>query len=103
MDDFGPGRPDRKAWAAFAALGLTRVSVGVVSGDPDVRSLYYQRWTDEDLRAAFAGLKSAGIGASVLTLVSAGGIEQRRVACRANGRARQVARLATGRLRLPAG
>ncbi len=75
LDDFGPGLPNRSAWAAFAALGLSRVSVGVTSGDPIVRSFYHQAWSDEDLRNAFADLKSAGIGASVLTLVGAGGIE----------------------------
>jgi hypothetical protein len=75
LDDFGSGRPGQKAWAAFAALGLTRVSVGVVSGDSEVRSIHNQGWSDEDLRASFADLKSAGIGASVLTLVGAGGVE----------------------------
>ena len=75
LDDFGPGLPTRPAWAAFAVLGLTRVTVGVTSGDPVVRSFYHQTWTDEDLRRAFADLKSAGIGASVLTFVAAGGLE----------------------------
>ena len=75
LDDFGPGLPGHSAWAAFAALGLTRVSVGVVSGDSEVRSLYHQGWSDEELRAAFADLKSAAIGASVLALVGAGGVE----------------------------
>ena len=75
LDDFAPGRPDCAALAAFAPLGLTRISVGVVSGDRDVRSLYQQGWSDDDLRTTFADLKSAGIGASVLTLVGAGGVE----------------------------
>ena len=75
LDDFARGRPPGAAWAAFAGLGLVRVSVGMVSGDREVRLLYDQRWSDEDLVATFADLKSAGIGASVLTLVGAGGIE----------------------------
>ncbi len=75
LDDFAPGRPASAAWAAFAALGLARVSLGMVSGDHDVRLLYDQGWSAEDLRATFADIKSAGIGASVLTLVSAGGAE----------------------------
>ena len=70
-----PGLPGRSGWAAFAALGLKRVSIGMISGDPEVRSLYHQGWTDEEVRAAFADLKSAGIGASVLALVGAGGVE----------------------------
>jgi hypothetical protein len=75
LDDFAPKLPGRSGWAAFAALGLKRVSIGMVSGDPEVRSLNNQGWTDEELRTAFADLKSAGIGASVLTLVGAGGVE----------------------------
>jgi len=75
LDDFIQGRPDRDSWKQFAALGLNRVSIGIASGDPAVRALYHQRWSDQDLRAAFADLKSAGIGASVLTLVGAGGLD----------------------------
>jgi hypothetical protein len=75
LDDFIPGRPDRADWPEFAALGLTRVSVGIASGDSVVRARYHQQWTDDALRAAFADLKAAGIGASVLTLVAAGGDE----------------------------
>ncbi len=75
LDDFARGCPPRESWAAFAALGLVRVSVGMVSGDREVRLLYDQGWSDEDFRATFADLKSAGIGASVLTLAGAGGIE----------------------------
>ena len=52
------------------------MSVGVISGDPAVRALYGQSWSDEDLLAAFADLKSSGIGASVLAVVGAGGIER---------------------------
>ena len=47
----------------------------MVSGDSEVRSIHNQKWSDEDLRASFGDLKSAGIGASVLTLVGAGGVE----------------------------
>jgi hypothetical protein len=75
LDDFAGGRPSTTAWAELAALGLSRVSIGVVSGDPEVRLLYGQDWSDDDLRASFADLKSAEIGASVLTLVGAGGVE----------------------------
>ena len=84
-------------------LGLTRVSVGVTSGDPVVRSFYHQAWTDEDLRRAFADLKAAGIGASVLTLVAAGGLEHADSHVRANGRTHLVARPESRRFRLPAG
>jgi hypothetical protein len=75
LDDFAHGRPDRADWREFAALGLTRVSVGIASGDSEARARYHQQWTDDALGATFADLKVAGIGASVLTLVGAGGAE----------------------------
>ncbi len=65
-------RPDATAWRELAALGLTRVSIGIESGDPDVRALFRQSWRDEEIRSAIADLKAAGIGLSVLTLVGAG-------------------------------
>ena len=73
LDDFIEGRPDRDSWKQFAACGLNRVSIGIASGDPTVRAPYQEHWSDQDLRGVFALLKSAGIGASVLTLVGAGG------------------------------
>jgi hypothetical protein len=75
LDDFASRRPDRDDWKQFAAAGLKRASIGIASGDPAIRALYHQHWTDEELRGAFADLKSAGIGASVLTLVGAGGAD----------------------------
>ncbi len=55
---------------------MLRISLGVESGDPDVRSLYDKSWTDDDLVAIVADLKSAGLGVSLLTLVGAGGVER---------------------------
>ena len=40
-----------------------------------VRSRYHQLWSDEVFRVTFADLKAAGLGASILTLVGAGGVE----------------------------
>ncbi len=75
LDDFRPPLPDRAAWREFASRGLIRVSLGVESGDPAVRAIYHKNWSDEELRSAVADLKAAGLGASLLTLVGAGGIE----------------------------
>src|SRR5262249_23528231 len=75
LDDLGPPLPARAAWREFASRGLTRLSLGVESGDPGVRALYHKSWSDEELRSAVADLKAAGLGASLLTLVGAGGIE----------------------------
>ncbi len=72
LDDFRPGATD---WTALARLGLARLSFGMTSGDPVVRSLCHQHWSDEEFRVTFADLKAAGLGASILTMVGAGGVE----------------------------
>jgi hypothetical protein len=76
LDDFARGGHGRGVWTEYAALGIKRVSVGIVSGDPGIRALYHQQGSNQNFRETFADLKSAGIGASVLTLVGAGGTEQ---------------------------
>jgi hypothetical protein len=76
VDQFAPSGPPRTAWADFAARGLSRVSLLIESGDSAVRALYLKNWRDDDLRTTLGDLKSAGLGASVLTLVGAGGIER---------------------------
>jgi hypothetical protein len=75
LDDFDASLHARKSWADYAARGLSRVSLLIESGDPGVRARYLKTWRDNDLRATFAGLNAAGLGASVLTLVGAGGVE----------------------------
>jgi hypothetical protein len=74
LDDFCSGAVGRPAWTVLATLGLSRVSLGMTSGDPAVRSLYHQQWSDEEFRLTFADLKAAGLGASILALVGAGGV-----------------------------
>lgn len=76
LDDFGGPRHGRAVWRRFAERGLNRVSLGVESGDPDVRAIHRKRWEDDDLRAIVADLRAAGPGVSVLTLVGAGGVER---------------------------
>jgi hypothetical protein len=78
LDDFAPPRPDRPAWQRFRAQHLRRVSLGIESGDPDVRALYCKTWTNEDVRALAAELKDSGLGVGVLVLVDAGGDENAR-------------------------
>jgi hypothetical protein len=87
LDDFDRPRPDRAGWAELATLGLIRTSLGVESGDSNVRTIYQESWSDEDLRATVADIKSAGLGISLLTLVGAGG------ALRANSHVERTARL----------
>ena len=71
LDQFGPA-PD---WQALRARGLVRVSVGIESGDLDVRALYGKSWTDEALRATVSAMKSAGICVSPIVFLGAGGRE----------------------------
>jgi hypothetical protein len=87
LDKFASPRPDRAGWRELAACGLVRISIGVESGDPDVRRIYQKSWVDEGLRETISECKSAGLGVSVLTLVGAGGVE------RAESHIEQTARL----------
>jgi hypothetical protein len=73
LDDFSPGRPDRETLRAARERGLLHVSLGVESGDCDLRSRFGKNWSDDDLRAAAADLRASGIKFSLLTLVGAGG------------------------------
>jgi hypothetical protein len=76
LDDFGGPRFGREGWHRFAERGLNRVSLGVESGDPEVRAIYGKGWEDVELRATVADIKAAGLGVSVLTLVGGGGVER---------------------------
>lgn len=75
LDDLAPPRPDRDGFARLRDWHLRRVDLGVESGDPEVRALYGKTWADADLRETVADLKAAGIAASVVLLVGAGGAE----------------------------
>lgn len=76
LDDFAGHSYDAGDWQRLAGRGLSRVSLGVESGDPGVRSVYGKSWDDDELRSTVGLIKAAGLGASVLTLVGAGGLER---------------------------
>jgi hypothetical protein len=76
IDDFAVPVPDEAGWRELAARGLVRIAVGVESGDADVRRLHGKSWSDDNLRSVVSAVKAAGLGASVLTLVGAGGLER---------------------------
>jgi hypothetical protein len=75
LEDFARSRPDHAAFRDYAALGLIRVSLAVWSGDPEARAIYGHNWGDDALRATLTDIKRAGLGASILALVGAGGVE----------------------------
>jgi hypothetical protein len=76
IENFDLARPDRAGWHELAKRGIVRVSLGVESGDSEIRSYYYKRWDNHELRAAVADIKATELGVSLLTLIGAGGVEQ---------------------------
>jgi Radical SAM superfamily len=62
-------------WPALRTRGLVRVSLGIESGDPLVRTLYGKTWTNDALRATVSALTAAGIGVSPIVWLGAGGSE----------------------------
>ena len=75
LDRFDPPLPDRKGWTELRSRGLTRVSLGIESGDPAVRARFGKSWTNEVLVSLVANLEAAAIGVTVILLVGAGGVE----------------------------
>ena len=76
LDNFAEPLPDRAGWHELFRRGLVRISLGVESGDVDVRGIYHKYWGDEALRATVADCKAAGLGISLLMLVGGGGAER---------------------------
>ncbi len=73
LDDFVPPLPDSEGWRRLRKAHLGRITLGVESGDPQVRSSFGKSWTDDDLRSLIADLKAAEIGVGVVVLIGAGG------------------------------
>lgn len=74
--DVVPAPPLRADDAAhWASLGLKKVTLGLESGDPAVRSLYGRRGDNDAFLAAVSALKGAGLGVGVMLLGGAGGLE----------------------------
>lgn len=77
LDEFQAPVADAETLKAAYDLRLSRIAFGVESGDPEVRRIHGKTWTDQELQSFVANAKEAGIGLSVLTLVGAGGRENR--------------------------
>ena len=73
LDEFQSHLPDADVLTRWRALGLTRVTLGVESGDESVRSRFGKAWSNADLVATVANLKAAGIGVGLIVLAGAGG------------------------------
>jgi len=77
LDDFQAPVVDGETLKAASRLRLSRIALGVESGDPEIRREYGKTWTDQDLRDFATNAKDAEIGLSALILVGAGGRERR--------------------------
>jgi hypothetical protein len=73
LDDFAGPLPDREGWRRLKAAKLGRVSLGVESGDLEIRTTYGKSWNPDDLRGIIADLKASEIGVGLVVLVGAGG------------------------------
>lgn len=73
LDDFRSPIPSLDDLRGYRRRNLVHVSLGIESGDREVREDYGRKWKDEDLRAVVANLRAADIGLSILVLVGAGG------------------------------
>ncbi len=73
LDDFSAPRLDPGDWQALREAGLARVTLGVESGDPAVRSGFGKSWEEGELRSTVRGLKAAGMGLGLVALVGAAG------------------------------
>lgn len=87
LDDFEGIRHGVDDWRRLANRGLLRVNLGVESGHPPIREIYKKSWHETSFREIVSRIKAAGIGANVLTLVGAGGLD------RAESHVEQTARL----------
>ncbi len=65
--------PDRDGWKRLKAKHLGRVTLGVSSGDLEVRRDFGPSWSDPELRQTVTALKAAGVPVSLILLVGVGG------------------------------
>jgi hypothetical protein len=73
LDDFRGPLPDSEGWQRIKAANLGRVTLGVESGDSEIRASFGKTWEPNDLRGVVADLKAAGIGVGLVVLIGAGG------------------------------
>ncbi len=75
LDHFAGPLPSRDDWERFHSHGLVRVTLGIESGSPVVRSLYGKNWSNDHFCQTVDAIKAAGIGVSPIVLLGAGGVE----------------------------
>ena len=73
LDDLNGPLPGPDDWRRLARAGLTRVTIGVESGDSMIRSTYGKTWTNDSLRSAIDQIHQAGISVGLILLVGVGG------------------------------
>jgi hypothetical protein len=73
LDDFSDPLPDLEGWQQLRAAHLGHVTLGVESGDAEIRASFGKDWQSESLRTTVEKLKEVGIGVGMVFLVGAGG------------------------------
>ncbi len=73
LEDPSQPLPTREDWQVLREHHLTRVYLGVESGNARIRSLYGKRWDNAELVTLVDDLKSAGMSISLLLFSAAGG------------------------------
>lgn len=86
LDDLSEPIADVELLTAAHERRVSHITLGVESGDPDVRRHYGKTWTDEALENFVSQAKESAVELSVLTLVGAGGTERAAVHLAATAR-----------------
>ena len=77
-DDRAGALPTPSRLAGYRALGLRRITLGVESGDPAIRSRRGLAWDNDAVARWTHEVREAGIGLSAVVLVGAGGADRER-------------------------
>lgn len=75
LDDYVDPLPSKNGFQALKDLHLSKVHLGVESGDPNIRSAYHRSWSNPQFIQTVTDVKSAGLPVGIIVPVGAGGIE----------------------------
>jgi hypothetical protein len=78
LADFECPRPSPEDWQAFRAGNLKSVTLGIESGDDELRRSLGRQWSDDDLRSVVADLRAAEIRVNLALIANLGSETQRR-------------------------
>jgi hypothetical protein len=76
IDDFDHTIHKIEDWNALGSADSIRITIGIESGDPAIRSAYGKSWNNETLRDFVRVIRSAGIDLGLVILVGTGGHQE---------------------------